>query len=235
MSAPDDIALRKRRAAERAVEAVEDGMVLGLGTGSTASLAVAALGRRVEAGLKVKGIPTSEATAAQARALGIPLVDFATENHVDLTIDGADAVERGTLHLIKGLGGALLREKIVAAASARMIVIVDDTKLDGAFGARCPVPVEIVPFGWQATQRRLAAIGAAPVLRRAEDGAPRATDGGNYLLDCDFGPITDAPALEHRLKQLLGVIDSGLFVGLATDIIIAGPGGVEIIRRADAP
>jgi ribose 5-phosphate isomerase A len=235
MANPDDIVERKRRAAERAVEAVEDGMVLGLGTGSTAALAVAALGRRVQAGLKVKAIPTSEATAAQAQALGIPLVDFATEARVDLTIDGADAVERGTLHLIKGLGGALLREKIVAAASARMIVIVDDSKLDGAFGTRCPVPVEIVPFGWPATARRLAALGAQPALRRAADGAPRVTDGGNYLIDCDFGAIVDAPALETRLKQLLGVVDSGLFIGLATDIIVAGADDIEMIRRAAEP
>ena len=229
MSIPDQAEL-KRLAAEKAVEAVEDGMVLGLGTGSTAALAVEAIGRRVQQGLRVVAIPTSEATAAQSRRLGIPLVDFAAHTTVDLTIDGADAVERHRLDLIKGLGGALLREKIVAAASKRMIVIVDDSKLAGAFGTRCPVPVETVQFGWQTTQRRLEALGGAARLRRRADGAPLITDGGNYVIDCSFGAIADTAALEARIKQLVGVVENGLFIGLATEVIVAGAGGIEVLR-----
>jgi ribose 5-phosphate isomerase A len=222
----------KRIAAEKAVEAVEDGMVLGLGTGSTAVLAVDAIGRRVAAGLDVVAIPTSEATAAQARRLGIKLVDFSTHAAIDLTIDGADAVDRTRLDLIKGLGGALVREKIVAAQSKRMIVIVDESKLAGAFGTRCPVPVETVPFGWQATERRLAAIECETSLRRGTDGAPFVTDGGNYVIDCRFGAIVDPAGLEARLKALTGVVDNGLFIGLATEVIVAGGTGVEVLRRA---
>ncbi|MGB8841613.1 MAG: ribose-5-phosphate isomerase RpiA [Aliidongia sp.] len=222
----------KRIAAEKAVEFVEDGMVLGLGTGSTAALAVDAIGRRVQAGLQVVAIPTSEATAAQASRLGIPLVDFADHETIDLTIDGADAVDRATLDLVKGLGGALLREKLVAAISKRMIVIVDESKLAGAFGTRCPVPVEVVRFGWPTTSRRLAKLGCTPVLRRNVAGEPVVTDGGNYVLDCAFGAITDGAGLAMRIKQQIGVIESGLFIGLATDIIVAASGGIEIIRRS---
>jgi len=230
MSAAEQAANLKRIAAEEAVAAVEDGMVLGLGTGSTAALAVEAIGRRVQAGLKVVAIPTSEATAAQSRRLGIPLVDFADHTIVDLTIDGADAVDRRSLDLIKGLGAALVREKIVAAASKRMIVIVDDSKLAGAFGTRCPVPVETVQFGWQATRRRLEALGCETILRLTAEGKPVITDGGNYVIDCRFGAIADAAGLERQLKQLVGVVDSGLFIGLATEVIVAGAGGVEVIR-----
>jgi ribose 5-phosphate isomerase A len=222
----------KRIAAETAVDYVEDGMVLGLGTGSTAALAVAAIGRRVQAGLTVVAIPTSEATAAQARGLGITLVDFADHATIDLTIDGADAVDRTSLDVVKGLGGALLREKLVAAISKRMIVIVDESKLMGAFGTRCPIPVEVVRFGWQTTARRLAGLGGAPVLRRNDAGEPIVTDGGNYVIDCAFGAITDAAGLERRIKQWRGVVESGLFIGLATDIVVSSPGGgVEMIRR----
>ena len=229
---PAEQAELKRVAAEQAVEAVADGMVLGLGTGSTAALAVDAIGRRVQQGLKIVAIPTSEATAAQSRRLGIPLVDFADHAAVDLTIDGADAVDRSTLNLVKGLGGALLREKIVAAASKRMIVIVDDSKLQGAFGTRCPVPVETVQFGWQATERRLVALGCTTRLRRSAEGNPVITDGGNYVIDCSFGAIADAAGLADRIKREVGVVETGLFIGLATDVIIAGAKGVELIRRA---
>ena len=229
---PAEQAELKRVAAEKAVEAVTDGMVLGLGTGSTAALAVDAIGRRVQQGLKVVAIPTSEATAAQSRGLGIPLVDFADHAAVDLTIDGADAVDRSNLNLVKGLGGALLREKIVAAASKRMIVIVDDTKLQGAFGTRCPVPVETVQFGWQSTERRLIALGCTTKLRRSAEGQPVITDGGNYVIDCSFGAIADAAGLADRIKREVGVVETGLFIGLATEVIIAGSNGVEVIRRA---
>jgi ribose 5-phosphate isomerase A len=229
---PAEQAELKRIAAEQAVEAVVDGMVLGLGTGSTAVLAVDAIGRRVRQGLKIVAIPTSEATAAQSRRLGIPLADLADHAAVDLTIDGADAVDRSTLNLVKGLGGALLREKIVAAASKRMIVIVDESKLEGAFGTRCPVPVETVQFGWQTTERRLIALGCTTKLRRSAEGNPVITDGGNYVIDCSFGAIADAAGLADRIKRQVGVVETGLFIGLATDIIIAGAKGVELIRRA---
>jgi ribose 5-phosphate isomerase A len=231
MTTPPDAAALKRIAAERAAEAVEDRMVLGLGTGSTAALAVDAIGRRVRQGLDIVAIPTSEATAAQAAALGIRLADFGDHRTIDLTIDGADAVDRTGLHLIKGLGGALLREKIVAAASKRMIVIVDDSKLTGAFGTRCPVPVETTRFGWQSTERLLTALGCETRLRLGANGEPFVTDGGNFVIDCRFGAIDDPEALAEEIKRLTGVVESGLFVGLATEVIIAGAGGVEVLRR----
>ena len=221
----------KRRVAEAALDRVEPGMVLGLGTGSTAALMVEALGRRVAAGLDIVGIPTSERTAAQAAALGIRLVDFATHPRIDLTIDGADEVHTGTLDLIKGLGGALLREKIVAAASRRMVVIVDGSKLVGALGG-VRLPVEIVPFGWQATAARLAALGADARLRSGADGAPFRTDGGNLLLDCAFPAIPDPAALHCKLKALTGVVETGLFIGMATTVIAATVTGLQTLERA---
>ena len=156
----------KRIAAARAVDEVEDGMVVGLGTGSTAGFAVEALAARVAAGLRIAGIPTSERTAALARRLGVPLTNFAQHRRIDLTIDGADEVERDTLHLIKGLGGALLREKIVAAATARVIVVCHESKLVGRLGSRVSLPVEIIPFGWQTTLDRLTDVGLVPRLRK---------------------------------------------------------------------
>src|SRR5665213_1819954 len=179
MAAPMDRDELKKASALRAIEYVKDGMVVGLGTGSTAYFVVEGLGARVAAGLRITGIPTSERTATQARALNIPLATFAEHQHIDLTIDGADEVERSSLNLIKGLGGALLREKIVASASDRMIVVVDETKLVDRLGANTPLPVEIVSFGWQTVLDRLAAIGCGPRLRLVGD-KPFMTDGGNY-------------------------------------------------------
>jgi ribose 5-phosphate isomerase A len=223
----------KRMAAEAAVAEVEDGMVLGLGTGSTAAFAVEALAARMRRGLRIVGIPTSEGTAEQARRLGVPLATFAEHRRIDLTIDGADEVEQGTLNLVKGLGGALLREKIVAAASRHMTVIVDETKLVDRLGSKAPVPVEIVPFGWESIVERLAGIGGAPTLRLAKDGGgvPFRTDGGNYIADCAFGPIADSAALEHRLAAMVGVIESGLFIGMATRVIVGGAAGVRVVER----
>ena len=221
----------KRQAAEAAVEQVRDGMVLGLGTGSTASLMIEALGRRVQAGLKVVGIPTSERSGAQARGLGIELADFGAHPRIDLTIDGADEVHTGTLDLIKGLGGALLREKIVASASERMIVIVDGGKLVPVLGSRAPVPVEVVAFGWQATALTLSRLGTEPELRLAEDGGPFRTDGGNVILDCAFGRIPDPAALQARIKSVTGVVESGLFIGLAASVIAATDGGLQVLER----
>jgi ribose 5-phosphate isomerase A len=220
----------KRAAAERAATAVEDGMVLGLGSGSTAALVLAALAARVANGLRVAGIPTSEATAALARKLGIPLTTFARHRRIDLTIDGADQVERGTLNLIKGLGGALLREKIVAATSARMLVVVDESKLVDRLGGRTPLPVEIAAFGAEATLDRLTTAGAAPQLRM-DRGQPFMTDGGNYIADCAIAEISDAAGLEARLLAIVGVVDTGLFIGMASAVVVGRPAGVEIIER----
>src|SRR5205807_8287019 len=172
----------KRAAAMRAIEEVEDGMVLGLGTGSTASFVVEGLARRVAAGLRVVGIPTSERTAVQARRLGIPIATFAEYQSLDLTIDGADEVELGTLDLIKGLGGALLREKIVAAASRLLVIVVDQEKLVERLGEHTPVPVEVTQFGWQATAVALAKLGCIPERRYTSGEQPFVTDGGNHIL-----------------------------------------------------
>ena len=220
----------KRQAAEAAVEQVRDGMVLGLGTGSTASLMIEALARRVRTGLNIVGIPTSERSGAQARGLGIEVVDFGAHPRIDLTIDGADEVHAGTLDLIKGLGGALLREKIVASASERMIVIVDGGKLVPALGSRAPVPVEVVAFGWQSTALKLSGLGTAPTLRLAKDGTPFRTDSGNHILDCAFERIPDPAALQARIKSMTGVVETGLFIGLATSVIAATDQGLQTLE-----
>jgi ribose 5-phosphate isomerase A len=220
----------KRLAAAAAIAEVEDGMVLGLGSGSTAAFAVEALAARVTKGLGVVAIPTSERTAAQARRLGIRLSSFAEHRRVDMTIDGADEVEIGTLNLIKGRGGALLREKIVASASDRMVVIVDEGKLVDRLGQHAPVPVEIVAFGWQVTLDRLADLGARPTLRVVGD-EPIRTDSGNYIADCAFGEIGDAADLERRLAAITGVVESGLFVGLAARVIVGTRSGMRVLER----
>lgn len=220
----------KRRAARAAVEMVEDGMVLGLGSGSTAELALEALAERIARGLRVQGIPTSERTAAQARRLGIPLTDFAAQTRIDLTIDGADEVERGTLTLIKGHGGALLREKIVASASRRLVVIVDEGKMVERLGRRTALPVEIVPFGAEATMQRLQDADANPVLRLA-GGAPFVSDGGHHIVDCGVGEIRDPAALHARLRAIVGVIETGLFIGLASSVVVGTASGVEVIPQ----
>jgi ribose 5-phosphate isomerase A len=220
----------KRMAAYRAIEYVEDGMVVGLGTGSTAYFVVEGLGERVKQGLRITGIPTSERTATQARSLGIPLATFAEHQHIDLTIDGADEVERGSLNLIKGLGGALLREKIVAASSKRLVIVVDQEKLVDQLGDHTPVPVEAVQFGWQATAARLAELGAEPVLRHAHEDHPFITDGGNYTLDCRFGRIADANELERRIISIVGVVDCGLFIDRASVVVVAATDGIHVMN-----
>lgn len=216
----------KRAAAERAVEFVEAGMVLGLGTGSTAAFVIEALSRRVAQGLSVVAIPTSEHTAEAARRLGIPLTTFGEHRRIDLAIDGADEVERGTLNLIKGHGGALLREKIVAAASARFVVVVDDEKLVDRLGERFPIPVEIVQFGWQATAAALARLGTKPELRQT-DGRTFVTDGGNFILDCPFASIAQPERLEQAINMSVGVVENGLFLGRSAAVIVASERGVE--------
>jgi len=219
----------KMAAAESAVALVSDGMIVGLGTGSTAAFAVSALGKRVKQGLRIVGIPTSERTAAQARAVGIPLASLAEEPAIDITIDGADQVEEGSLNLIKGLGGALLREKIVAYASKKLVIIIDDRKLVTSLAINSPVPVEAVPFGWQATARHLSNLGATPSLRRNSDGEPFHSDGGNYIVDCTFESGVPAEQLAKRLDHVVGLVEHGFFIGLASEVHVAGTGGVRVL------
>jgi ribose 5-phosphate isomerase A len=219
----------KRAAALRAIEEVEDGMVIGLGTGSTAAFVVEGLALRVAQGLRVVGIPTSERTAAQARRLGISIATFAEHQRLDLTIDGADEVQLGTLDLIKGLGGALLREKIVAAASDRLVIVVDQEKLVEQLGEHTPVPVEVTPFGWQATAVSLARLGCAPERRYTVGEQPYVTDGGNFILDCRFGALADPRAVEKSIALTVGTVESGLFVERSSMVVVASLTGVEVL------
>ena len=204
-------------------------MVVGLGTGSTAAFVVEGLGARVAAGLRMVGIPTSERTAVHARRLGVPIATFAEYQRLDLTIDGADEVQLGTLDLIKGRGGALLREKIVAAASRRLVIVVDQEKLVEKLGELTPVPVEVTQFGWQATAVALAQLGCIPERRYAAGEQPFVTDGGNYIIDCRFGPLADPPAVERRIAMTVGAVESGLFVGRSSIVIAASMSGIEIL------
>jgi ribose 5-phosphate isomerase A len=218
---------QKRAAAEAAAALIEDGMAVGLGTGSTAYFAIEALIRRIRQGLRIVGIPTSERSAAQARAGGIPLTTFAEHRRLDITIDGADEVSAGSLNLIKGLGGALLREKIVAAASDRLVIVADARKLVERLGGTARLPVEVVPFGWQTTAERLARLGGSPVLRGDDQASAFRTDGGNLILDCDFGLIADAAALDQAISQTVGVVETGLFIGMACMALVADHTGVH--------
>jgi ribose 5-phosphate isomerase A len=218
----------KIAAAESAVALVTDGMIVGLGTGSTAAFAVNDLGRRVKHGLRIVGIPTSERTASQARALGIRISSLDEEPEVDITIDGADQVEEGSLNLIKGFGGALLREKIVASASKRLVIMIDNRKLVRRLAISDPVPVEVVRFGWQATVGHLSKLGAKPSLRRNPDGAPFHSDGGNYIVDCTFKPGVSATWLARRLDHVVGLVEHGFFIGMTSEVHMAGSGGVRV-------
>ena len=232
---PTDRDALKRAAAEAAVELVEDGMIVGLGTGSTAAFAVEALARRHRQGLRFVGIPTSERTAAQAKAAAIPLSSFAEHRQIDLTIDGADEVERGTLNLIKGLGGALLREKIVANASRRLAIVVDGAKLVDRLGTHAPVPVEVVTFGLEVTRAALEVFAAEVRPRLTPAGDLFVTDGGNRILDCHFGgPIADPARLEDRIRRVVGVVESGLFIGRADPVFVADGQGVHRLDSARA-
>ncbi|WP_339320655.1 ribose-5-phosphate isomerase RpiA [Paenibacillus sp. FSL R10-2734] len=218
----------KQLAAEKAVEYVVDGMKVGLGTGSTAYWAIRKLGERVSEGLKITAVATSQASEEQARELGIPLVAFADIDSLDLTIDGADELD-SNLQLIKGGGGALLREKIVASNSTRMIVIADEGKVVNTLG-KYPLPVEIVPFAWEWTVAELAKLGCNPELRRSGDELYK-TDNGNYIADCRFEVIESAPKLALTIQSIPGVVDHGLFIGIAAMAIIGkNDGSIEIIE-----
>jgi ribose 5-phosphate isomerase A len=229
----EDTAGLKKQAAERAVEFVESGMVVGLGSGSTTLYAVRRIGELLREGqlTDIVGVPTSEATDAEARRLGIPLTTLETSPVIDLTIDGADEVAPN-FDLIKGGGGALLREKIVAQASLREIIVVDESKLSPALGTKFPVPVEVIPFGWIPEGNYLASLGAEVKLRQLAGGEPFVTDQGNRILDARFGPIEKPTALAAKLVARAGIVEHGLFLGLATDVVVAGPDGVRSLERA---
>jgi ribose 5-phosphate isomerase A len=230
--------LQKRAAAARAIEFVRPGMKLGLGTGSTARHFVELLGERVRAGLDVVGVPTSESTRADAERSGVPLTTLDATPALDLTIDGADEIGPD-LTLIKGGGGALLREKIVAAASTRMLVIADEAKWVPSLG-RFPLPIEVLPFGLGATQRAIesavaaAGAGGPLTLRRSKDGLAFVTDGGHWIIDAALGRIADPKGLAVKLAAIPGVMEHGLFIGLAQAAILAGPEGVRIVERSPA-
>lgn len=219
MSASDAL---KARAAAEAAQHVESGMVVGLGTGSTAAFAVRAIADRVAAGelTEIVGIPTSTRTRDLARELGIPLTTLEDHPRVDLTIDGADQVDPEG-NLVKGGGGALLWEKILAAASDRYLIIVDESKLVGRLGEGFPIPVEVMPFGWKTHFEAVRGLGGEPALRAAADGSPFRTDGGHYILDCTFSAgIADPPWVDQTLQSRPGVVETGLFLGMSPEVIV---------------
>jgi ribose 5-phosphate isomerase A len=215
----------KRAAADQAASLVENNMVVGLGTGSTAAFLIETLIKRAAAGLQIKCIPTSERSAAQAKAGGLELVTFATNRTLDIAIDGADEIKRDTLDLVKGLGGALLREKIVASAAKRFVIIADDSKMVDWLGSKAPIPIEVTRFGWELSAERIRAEGAE-VTQRQANGEPYLTDGGNFILDAKFEPIADAVALERKLLRIVGVVETGLFIGMAEQALVASSGGI---------
>ena len=219
-------------AAEAAVGFVRSGMTIGLGTGSTAIFATREIATRIKRGelTGITAIATSKAVHDEAVTLGIPMMNEDLPVRLDLTIDGADEIDPA-LDVIKGGGGALLREKIVAQASARVILVADDGKLSPVLGTRFALPLEVLEFGWRSQARFIMALGAIVTLRLAADGSPARTDQGNLVLDCRFGAIADAPALAIKLDARAGVTAHGLFLGLATDVIVAGANGIRHLHR----
>ncbi|WGF89199.1 ribose-5-phosphate isomerase RpiA [Marinivivus vitaminiproducens] len=233
MTPPDPVEAERLQAAQAAAALVEDGMRLGLGTGRGAAAAVRAIADRMTGeGLRLEAVPTSQATGDLASSLGIPLIDLPADGLLDLTIDGADEIEPESLALIKGLGGALLREKLVAAASRRLVIVAEASKLVGRLGERAPVPVEVVPFGWQRTATRLRAFGA-DVAPRVAAGSGRlfASDNGNPILDCRFADLSDPARLDRELCLVPGVIATGLFIGMATQALVGTRQGLRRIER----
>jgi len=230
MSASETARVALQRATgEHAATYVRDGMIVGLGTGSTAAFAIAALAARVADGLRIRAIPTSRASAAQARAGGIPLTTLNTHPQIDVTIDGADEVDPD-MNVIKGRGGALLREKIVASATLRQVIIVDETKLVHRLGERMPLPVEIVPFGWKRTANVLTSLGLTPTLRRA-GAAPFRSDNGNYIVDCALPATFALHDLASAIKATVGVVEHGFFLGLTHTVVIGTAAGIEVRGR----
>lgn len=238
---------QKRAAALAALQLVEDGMVLGLGSGSTAEIFLDALGAKIANGMRITGVPTSKRVGELAATRGIPIADLEDVQRIDLAVDGADEIHPRALDLIKGRGGALLREKLVATTAARFCVIADATKLVAQLGERFAVPVAVIPFGWRQTAERVRALGCEPVLRLNAHATPESalpgghsnaayvSDDGLYILDCQFGPIADPAGLDIALKGVLGVVEHGLFLGLAERAIVATERGVKIVEPGQAP
>lgn len=227
MDPAHQIKRQKEAAALAAVELLQDGMLVGLGSGSTAELVLAAIGRRVKDGLKITGIATSEKSAKFATEMNIPLATLEDFPKLDIALDGADEIESGSLHLIKGGGGNLLREKLIAIVSRRLIIVADERKLSARLASRVPVPIDVVPFGWKTTAKRLEREGAQPILRMDTRGNPFVTDGGAYVLDCAFEAIHSPLELQESLNSVVGVIEHGLFLGMASEVIIGGIDGVK--------
>ena len=221
----------KERAAASAAELVKNGMVIGLGSGSTAEIAIRILGEKVKNGLQVMGVPTSHKSEVLAHALGMRLATLEDYPALDLTIDGADEVELGSLDLIKGRGGALLREKIVASSSRQLIIVVDESKIVNKLGSHGEVPVEVVSFGWQSTVHRLEKLGWKPVLRLDASGAPFITDGGHYIVDCSFEKGISIQSRAARLHDTVGVVEHGMFLGMTTEVHMGGANGVRVLRK----
>lgn len=220
----------KHEAAVAALSEIADGMALGLGTGSTVNHFIRELGRRARSGLKVTAIPTSLQSERLAREAGLTIVSFREAPVLDVTVDGADEVAPD-LSLIKGLGGALVREKIVATASHRLVIVVDDSKLVDQLGTRAPIPIEVVPFAVDVVIQRLTEIGGKPDLRRVAGDVPFVSDNGNHVIDWQFGPILDPPMVERRLKSVPGIVDSGIFSDLADTVIVAADTGIRRLER----
>jgi ribose 5-phosphate isomerase A len=218
----------KEAAGRAAAQLVRDGDVVGLGTGSTAYFAVVALGERVKVGLKIMGIPTSVQTADLARAVGVPLTTLDEHPEIDITIDGADEIDP-RLNLTKGGGGALTREKVIATASKKMVVVADSGKVVPVLG-KFPLPVEVIAFARTVVERKIVSLGATPKLRMKADGQPFVTDNGNQILDCSFGKIADPPALARELSGTPGIVEHGLFIGLAKMALVGRGDGVEELR-----
>lgn len=219
----------KKLVGEEAAAYVKDGMKVGLGSGSTMYYTVKRLGERVKEGLQIVGIPTSNTTAEWAQEFGIPLTDFSEVTRLDLAIDGADEVD-ADFHLIKGGGGALLREKIVADAAEKLLIIVDHSKKVSQLG-QFPLPVEIVPFGWEGTVEKIAQFGSSPVLRK-KDGELFVTDNGNYIIDIPYEKIVDPVALHNELKSIVGVVETGLFIHMADEVLVGENGTVNRMKKS---
>ncbi|MBW1996800.1 MAG: ribose-5-phosphate isomerase RpiA [Deltaproteobacteria bacterium] len=230
----DERSLLKERAARKAVEFIESGMVVGLGTGSTVRYALDRLGEKIRAGeLKdIVGIPSSRDTEKRAREAGIPLTTLEECRIIDITIDGADEVDP-SLNLIKGGGGALLREKVIAQTSRRTVIMVDESKMSPCIGTLWHLPVEVIPFAWPVEKAFIETLGAGVTLRKAGDERTFETDQGNYILDCRFGPIKEAEKLALELCKRAGIVEHGLFLGLASDVVVAGKDGIRHLKKGD--
>jgi ribose 5-phosphate isomerase A len=222
----------KRFAAQSAVEQVKHGMVIGLGSRSTAEIAIRILGEKVKGGFQIVGVPTSHESEELARSLGIQVSTLAEHPQLDVTIDGADEVELDSLDLIKGRGGALLREKIVASSSRQLIIVVDESKVVDRLGAHGELPVEIVPFAWQSTALRLEKQGWRPVLRVTAERTPYITDGGHYILDCSFDLDKRLQARAVELHNTVGVVEHGMFLGMAAEVHIGSATGVRVLQKS---